>query len=87
MGIGPTLHGLGDDRPSGAEIGCAESGVLAEDIEVFETVSEDAENGVYGVYGLELGGPANILALFGGTSGGAAPVVNLFMDDCFASRG
>lgn len=87
MGTGPALHGLGDDRPSGADMGCAESGVLAVDIEVAETVSDDAENGVYGVYGEDLGGPSNILALLGGTSGGVAPVVNLFIDDFLANLG
>ena len=75
FGVGPALHGLGDDLPPGAELGCADSGVLTTNVDavdINETVDAEADVGVYGLYGevRESGKLSIILALLGGTAGG-----------------
>jgi hypothetical protein len=77
FGDGPALHGFGDDRPSGAELGVLETEVGA--VETRELVEADI-----GVKGddLEDGEPSIIRADFGGTSGGVEPDLSLVVEFC-----
>lgn len=81
LDVGPALHGLGDDRPSGAELGCAERAVPDTDGEAVErTLIVDAEFGVYGE-ARGCGELSFILALLGGTSGGVDSDLSLVDDE------
>ena len=73
MGSGPALHGFGDERPPGAELGASETkigelkigrDVVEADIDVVEVDRP-------------YGDPPIIRADFGGTSGGVEPDLNL----------
>lgn len=75
-GVGVTEPaGLGEERPSGMEMGTAELGVVAIDVGAVEAERRlvlDADMGVYGE-AREYGELSVILADFGGTSGGLLP--------------
>lgn len=83
LGEAPALHGLGDDRPSGAELG-----VLVTEVGAVEVGNEvlEADMGVKGE-ALGYGEPSFILADFGGTSGGVEPDLNLVIEFCLINRG
>lgn len=84
LGFGevPALHGFGDERPSGAELGVLEIDVGAVGA---ETEVLDADIGVNGE-ALGCGEPSFIRADFGGTSGGVLPDLSLVIEFCRISR-
>ena len=83
LGEAPALHGLGDDRPSGAEQGVLFTEVGA--VEVDNKVLE-ADIGVKGE-ALGCGEDSFILADFGGTSGGVESELSLVAEFCLTNRG
>lgn len=78
FGEGPELHGFGEERPSGAELGVFETEVGAVDIGR-EVVDADIR-----VNGETLGGgePSIIRADFGGGSGGVESELSLVVEFC-----
>jgi hypothetical protein len=90
MGEGPALvvvivvHGLGEERPSGAELGVLDTEVGAVEAPLMAVV--DADMGVKGE-ARGCGEPSFILADFGGTSGGLLPDLSLALEVWRVSRG
>lgn len=87
LGETPALHGFGDDRPSGAELGTTELGVLDTEVGAVEVNNEvlEADIGVNGE-ALGCGEPSIILVDLGGTSGGVEPDLSLVVELCLINR-